>query len=371
MTTTFTDEQIEELLADVRDGTWLDEQEFPPLRWAVPSIVPEGFGLLIGPPKLGKSWFVLGLALSVAAGGKALGKIDVGHPRPVLYMALEDGDRRLQDRARTLLHDESIPPRFQHQTTADPGKVLPIIEAWLTRHGHLQPLILLDTLGKVMPPALPGEGAYQRDYRVGSALKRLADRHPGTTLLVVHHTRKAASEDWMDSTSGTNGLNGSADFTIALTRTRNETDALLKVTGRDVFEAEYSTTTSGGTWELNGNDLAEAADAAKKEKVTVGLGDLSTRVATLVNNSRNGVRAKDVAHALDIEEKDAGTYLLRLERSQRIHRIERGLYGPKLGEIINFPGATDGVGTVGSVGTENDESYTSDTSYTPTPGDGA
>jgi RecA-family ATPase len=57
--------------------------------------VPEGCILLAGPPKVGKSWLTLGLGLSVASGGKALGRIDVTAGQ-VLYLALEDTPRRLK-----------------------------------------------------------------------------------------------------------------------------------------------------------------------------------------------------------------------------------------------------------------------------------
>jgi RecA-family ATPase len=93
------------LLATLRDGAWLDAQEFPPLAYAVPEIVPEGSVLLVAAPKCGKSWLALSMALAAAAGGRALGiKIP---KRPVLYLALEDGDRRLQDRCRRLLAGDS------------------------------------------------------------------------------------------------------------------------------------------------------------------------------------------------------------------------------------------------------------------------
>jgi hypothetical protein len=58
---------------------------------------------------------------------------------------------------------------------------------------------MLDTLGKVMPPPLPGESAYQRDYRIGSALKRVTDDDSGRSLLVNHHDRKAAADDFVAS----------------------------------------------------------------------------------------------------------------------------------------------------------------------------
>lgn len=339
---------MSDVLAKIKTGRWLDEQTFPPLSWAVPGLIPEGFGLFTGPPKAGKSWASLDIVLAVAAGGHALGKVNVGPARPVLLLALEDGDRRLQERCRELLKGEPIPERLHYVTEATGAEALALIEAWLESHGGQRPLVVLDTLGKVMPPALPGEGAYARDYRVGSRLKGLVDAHPGSALLVVHHVRKAGSEDWMDSTSGTNGLNGAADFTISLSRPRNETDGTLKVTGRDVPEGEYAVTVAGGQWSLRGTSLADAARQAEQARATAGLGDTSARLVEYVTGEPAGVRAKDVAAALGLEEKDAGTYLLRAEKSGRISRLSRGLYGPP-------------VGSVESVGS----SYSSDTSYTP------
>src|SRR3954447_11283089 len=65
------------LLAGIVSAAWLDEQDFPPLAWAVPGVLPEGFTLLVGPPKVGKSWLVANVALAIAAGGRALGALTV------------------------------------------------------------------------------------------------------------------------------------------------------------------------------------------------------------------------------------------------------------------------------------------------------
>ena len=112
---------VDRLLATLRDGAWLDAQVFPPLAYAVPGLIPEGSVLLVGAPKIGKSWLVLAVGLAASDGGKALG-VDIPK-RPVLYAALEDGDRRLQDRCRRLLAGERIPPEFQYLTVIEPGRV--------------------------------------------------------------------------------------------------------------------------------------------------------------------------------------------------------------------------------------------------------
>lgn len=320
---------MSELLDRVKSGSWLDAQTFAPLAWAVPGLIPEGFGLLTGPPKAGKSWATLGIALAVASGGKALGKVPVGPPRPVLLLALEDGDRRLQARCRHLLDGDPIPGNLHYLTAATPGEVVELIAEWLEQNGHRSPLVVLDTLGRVMPPSLPGESAYGRDYRVGAKLKALVDIHPGSTLLVVHHVRKQATGeagDWMDSTSGTNGLNGAADWTLNLHRPRNEDRGVIRVTGRDVPENEYAITCSAGSWTIDGTTLADAAQAAVDAKAAEGLGDRSTEILAYVSAQDEPVAPSQVAEALNMP--DARRYLARMAEAGRLKKMGRGQYGP-------------------------------------------
>lgn len=249
------------LLDLIRTGTWLDQQDFRPLVWVIPEVIPEGFGLITGPPKVGKSWLTLDIALSVAIGRRALGRIPLTGSRPVLLLALEDSHRRMQSRTRILMRDEALPDNFQYAIETPPGQTFTLIQQWLQPRLDQQPVVILDTLGKVMPDARQGESQYQRDYRIGSALKSLAT--DGVSILVVHHTRKSESGDWMESTSGTNGLNGAADFTLNLSRERNAPVGIIRVTGRDVNEGEYEVLFNGGNWWLNGMNLQQASEAAE------------------------------------------------------------------------------------------------------------
>ena len=186
---------------ELRDGGWLDAQDFPPLAYNVPGLMPSGLGIIAAPPKAGKSLLILDWLLAAATGGQALGRLHVGPERDALYLALEDGDRRLQARCRQLLADgEPIPGRFRYILTVPPGQVLAVLADALGRYPDTR-LVVLDTLGRIMPLPLQGETTYQRDYRVAVALKRIADERPGLTIVVIHHTRKAFSEDFIDSIS--------------------------------------------------------------------------------------------------------------------------------------------------------------------------
>jgi AAA domain-containing protein len=104
-------------------AAWLDEQQFAPLEYVVPGLICEGVGMLGGPPKKGKSFLMGNIALAVASGGKALNAIAVKQ-RPVLYLALEDGHRRLQDRLQRMNAEQPLPAALTLITKATPNEAI-------------------------------------------------------------------------------------------------------------------------------------------------------------------------------------------------------------------------------------------------------
>jgi len=308
---------------ELRDGIWLDGQHFPPLKYTIPGLMPAGFGIIAAPPKAGKSLLILDWLLAVATGGQALGALRVGPARDVLYLALEDGDRRLQARCRHLLADEEpIPERFRYILAIPPGHVLTVIADALARYPDTG-LIVLDTLGRIMPLPLQGETTYQRDYRVAVALKRFADEHPGLSVIVIHHTRKAFSDDFIDSISGTHGLAGAADTIITLQRGRGKGDGVLRVTGRDVVEAAYAVTFRDGVWALDGDTLKEARANVARRAEAGQLSERSAEILEFVRQHPAGAKAKQVSDKFG---PDSAQYLKRLADSGRLSKPKRGLY---------------------------------------------
>jgi AAA domain len=314
-----------DLLSGMRDGAWLDAQEFPPLEYAVPGIIPEGFGLLVAPPKAGKSWLVAAVGLACAVGGLALGRLRVDR-RPVLYLALEDGHRRLQSRFRRLMMGDSIPAGINVVTEAITNLVIPMMAEFLVTHAGEKPLLILDTLGRVKPPKPPGADSYQVDYAIGAQLKACIDSTRGASLVVVHHTRKAESSDFVDAVSGTAGIAGSADFVLVLSRQRHSDEALLSVSGRDIPEAEYAMRCDDGLWLLDGDNLASAAATAEQRRLSSKRSDVSVNIAAVVGSSPTPVSPTQVAEKLGIDNDTAGKYMRRLAEAGAIQRTGRGLY---------------------------------------------
>jgi len=319
------------------NAQWLMGQVFPPTAYVVPGIIPEGMTLLVAAPKIGKSWMVLGLGVELSNGGNAFGSIPVGNPRPVLYLALEDGKRRLQDRL-VRLNPSEVSHRLEFMTDIPNGQVIATISEFMTQHAGLDPVCILDTLGKVMPPA--GNGSqYGHDYSVLSALKATADAVPGSSLVIVHHTRKMDGGDFLDAVSGTQGIAGAADTVLVLRRERHDDRATLQVTSRDAAEGEYSLTlTDTGAWQLDGESLAEASAAAQAAKATAGLGDRMVDVIAAVGRFPEGITPKDLKVLLpDIANVDE--YLRRAHDGSRIQKLSRGLYAPvRSVRSVSFPG---------------------------------
>lgn len=233
-------EQRQTVQANVINAVDLLDLELPELKTIVEGLLVVGLFFLVGKPKLGKSWLMLQIALAVALGGRALGSIQV-EPAEVLYLALEDGRRRLQSRLRILLRECRNKPSNLHLATSwrtlDAGGSEDL-DDWLADHPKTR-LVVIDVFKRIRPTERANVGMYGQDYDATIPLKDLAEKYD-VCIVLVHHTRKSGSDDPLELVSGTNGLNGAADGTLVLRRERGQHDATLFVTGRDIQEAEIA-----------------------------------------------------------------------------------------------------------------------------------
>lgn len=222
--------------------------DLPPLRWIVPDLIPEGTAILAAPPKVGKSCLVYQIAVEASIGGNLLGRRVA--PGSVLYLALEDGKRRGQDRLRAVLAGRTMPRgRLEVRWDAPPiGNGLEEeIGAWLEDHPDAV-MVAIDTLGKARPPSDGRKGAYEVDVEHLRRLQALF-RDRSVALVIVHHARKEASDDFLASVSGTYGITGSVDTIIVVRRKRQEVFGQIHVTGRDVADATHSVRFDGLLWQ--------------------------------------------------------------------------------------------------------------------------
>lgn len=244
----------------------LQDQNLPPLVFVVRGILSQGLALLAAPSKYGKSWLALWLCVAVALG------IDfLGYPTSqggALYLALEDGYRRLKDRMRLILDGQTAPDNFHMATAAA------TIDAGLAGQiaGHLKAypdtkLVVIDVLERVRGASSKNTSAYATDYRDMGVLKRIADEN-NICVLVIHHTRKMRDEgDVYNMISGTNGIMGSSDTIWVMQReNRDDSQTKLHVTGRDIEQQSLVVTMNRAThrWERIGT-VEEQAQVQARE----------------------------------------------------------------------------------------------------------
>ncbi|MEM2932470.1 MAG: AAA family ATPase [Nitrososphaerota archaeon] len=298
-------------------------KEIPPITWVIQGLLPQGLSILAGKPKLGKSWLALHLGLAVAYGGKALGSIDVPEAE-ILYLCLEDTERRLKERICKLTSRETVPSNFYYCTEWAPlleGAYLLI--DWLVEHPACK-LVVIDTLAKIRPISHPGVNAYQADYTALSQLKLVADEF-NAAILAVHHTRKMPASDILDTISGSTGITGCADTILILNKEgRVQADAILSVTGRDVEDQELALEFSPetGLWRLVGSAQEYRLSQERKQ------------IIDLIRQTGRPMGPKEIAEALGKSIINVKKLLSLMARDGNLKLLDRGKYIPIIqGEI--------------------------------------
>jgi len=197
------------------------------------------------------------VAMAVSCGGITLDQqCEAGD---VLYCALEDNQRRLQDRLRRLLNagakmDASRLTFLTEMPRIDKGAIGTLKE-WVTQVNNPS-LIIIDCLANVRSPAATKQSAYDNDYAALAEFRNFANKY-NIADVVVHHDRKFNADDPFDTVSGTLGLNGAADTVIVIKKEGN--GAILHAKGRDIPSVEKaieSKSTNGEVmWHMVGDAM--------------------------------------------------------------------------------------------------------------------
>ena len=190
----------------------------------------QGTYLFVGSPKIGKSFFMAQLAYHVST-GTPLWDYPV-KKGTVLYLALEDDYRRLQERMYRMFGTDSTENLYFSVSSKPLGNGLTDQLSGFIREHPDTTLVIIDTLQKIREVDSDSY-SYAKDYEIINQLKQFSDSW-GICLLLVHHTRKQKSSDNFDMISGTNGLLGCADGAFMLYKeTRTSNKATLEISGRD------------------------------------------------------------------------------------------------------------------------------------------
>ena len=208
----------------------LMEQVYQGRGSIVENLLYTGAYLLAGAPKIGKSFLVAQLAYHVSVGRPIWGyRVKQG---AVLYLALEDDMRRLQQRMSRMFDVDGTDNLYFATQSKQIGQGLEEqLNKFLREHRNTK-LVIVDTLQKVRE--VSGDAySYAKDYEIISKLKQIADLSR-VCVLIVHHTRKQPAGDSFEMISGTTGLLGCADGAFLMQKEqRTAATATADAVGRD------------------------------------------------------------------------------------------------------------------------------------------
>jgi hypothetical protein len=291
----------------------LDQRVLPKLEWYVEDILPVGLGIIVGKPKMRKSWIAVDIWTSCTQGQRALRKYPTRQCE-ALYIALEDNERRLQSRLRKFLAGEPVPANLSYTFACPSGQAcLDAIDRYLDEHPACR-LVIVDPFAKVR--GLPDgrrANAFQQDYADVGAFHALAWRR-GIALLLVHHARKEDAADPFDSINGTTGIMAAADTVLILTGKRYDLVATLSVTGRDIENP--------GEFALEW-DAAACRFKVLGEAGTVRQETMQDKIFNFLREQKEPVSVSEIAAELQISQGTIHTTLGRLKKRGAIERKEK------------------------------------------------
>ena len=270
-----------------------------PVEWLIEGILPIGTALLVGPPKLGKSYFAMNLLQMISDSGAEY-----------FYFAGEDGFNRLQRRAGQL----GLTGRGyflagrEHRLTKPKLEV----EKMLVVRPTIK-AIIIDTMEFIL-----SRDGRSRDYEWWvnqiSPWSDLAHKY-SVSILMVHHTRKTnglPDSSPFDAILGSQGISASFDTLLAMRKASDGKGATLNITGKDVEEQEFRLDKEPYGWSVAGLERL-ASLGATQDKVHSHI------------KSNPGLCWKEIKNDLEIHGGQLSTTLKKLVTNNIIEETE-GVY---------------------------------------------
>ena len=317
-----------------RTAKELLEEPIDETDWVIEDILPVGAHILAGAPKIGKSWMVLAMGLAVSM-GQPFWDYAVCQGA-VLYLCLEDTYARVKKRLWKLTDEANDSFYLANSAATIRDGLAEQIEYFVITHPELK-LVFIDTFQKVRSPT--GDSIYAADYGDFSALKAVADKH-SLAMMVVHHTRKMADEDIMNTVSGSSGITGSADSIWVLKRaSRGVGDATLTVTGRDVEFRELKLALRDCRWNL----IERTSEEELEERE---IPDCVLRVVDFMTNSTDELWSGTVGELIEAAAVDGvttatfGKFLAQHSVFMRLRGVAYNKKHTSAGQVITLERAS-------------------------------
>lgn len=294
----------------------LQHMQFQPLKFIVPDLIVPGLTILAGKPKIGKSLCVLQMAYSVARGIPFLEPDKNCLSGDVLYLALEDNRRRLQNRLIKIAGSTPWPENFKYyleMPRANDGGI-EFLRNQIEQNDSLR-LVVIDVFAQFRTPSTRRD-SYGDDYAAVKAVHNLIQDRD-LAIVIVHHCRKSENDDdLLDAISGTTGFVGAADNAFVLKHSwkLDGASSVLEGKGRDIEWTEMAINMEDGIWRYIGRP--EECKGGLEGQILTVLQDMKPATVT----------PKEVAGVTGASNDSVKRTLQRMAGRGDVTKVGRGQY---------------------------------------------
>jgi hypothetical protein len=236
------------------------QQALDDVQWIVQDVLLQGtVGMIVGAPKMGKTWLAHDLMISIATGTPFLGHFPVRMKGPVIYISKEDPDYLLHDRFAKVLHFKGIggsvvpnrgritlPPvlnvpvfieldrDFMFSNEGDMKSLLEYLIAIRDQYGFLA-LTVFDPVLRMIPADIDVYNAVEVNNAIFQPAETIR-KETGASVLLVHHRNKGGSEG--KGSFGSIGFHAFSEGTHYLMGDEPDKDGWVHVRGEFKSAAE-------------------------------------------------------------------------------------------------------------------------------------
>lgn len=305
--------------------TELLAKDLPEPVTLIDRLLHEGMLLFGGKSKRGKSWLMVDLALSVATGRCAMRHeaFACRAATPVLYLALEDGERRVKTRALEIQPNlktvDTFHLLYEFPPLAQGG--VERLARYIERYAYK--LVIIDVLAKLEPPGTRkdgGEKSYHEVYQMFAPLQDLRTRHP-FCLAMLTHLRKQDADDVFDTLTGSVGYQGAQDVLWVLERKPKDNYAFLYTRDKDAEDQVHALHFTHGHWEYIGEGEEFALSRTQR-----------TIIQVLMEEDKE-MSIREILRAAEMPDERYGylrKLLMIMVQEDLLHRTRRGNYAATL-----------------------------------------
>ncbi len=283
------------------------KKELTPITYLVDKFLVEiGLAIIAAKKKMGKSWMALQLAQCIAIGEAFL---DMAVKQgPVVYLALEDGERRLRQRLEMQKARSNLPITYLWEIAPLNNKagieaLAGIIEA------KKPAMVVIDTY-------TAAKNKYIDENEAGgvadlfNSLHKLALTYNTLILLIAHHGKLSTGDVGFD-VRGSSAIAGATDANIGLYK-NPDGSIELKAEGRDIGEVDLRVSfDANGSWKWR--PLGDAQDLRRSES--------EKRIYDAIKNLGGEADASEIALEIGTSRENAQMSLKRLRETGKLECI--------------------------------------------------